>query len=346
MPQRFDRHQERTQVLSMLAKEKPSRRQAIIAEYERRSEAAYAPETLRNLKQIKKTFRLWCEERGTSAELPIDPQVVADYVEQLGGKLSTNTIETRLWAISEMHRSQFLPSPCQHRLVELALKAVKRKYGTWTRQAPPLCKAEVLSVVSELGADVVELRDRAILWTASDTWCRVSELVALKVRDLQRQEDGSSIIFIARSKTDPYGNGDYAFLSKNASIAVLEWIEAGGLKADDPMFTKSQPGGQRTPLAPATISRIMKRRFKRNDVSPHSMRVGGVHDAFRIGCSLSSIMVAGRWRSPEMPARYGRRILASQSAAADVARAFESEAEQALEAKRERQRQGPGSVAV
>lgn len=139
-----------------------------------------------------------------------------------------------------------------------------------------------------------------------------------------------SVIFIAKSKTDPYGNGDYAFLSKNASIAVLEWIEAAGLKSDDPMFTKSQPGGLRTPLAPATISRMMKRRFNRKYVSSHSLRVGGVHDAFRIGCSLSSIMVAGRWRSPEMPARYGRRILASQLAAADVAQAFESEAEQAF----------------
>lgn len=334
MTTRFDRNQERTQVLSMLAREKPSRRQAIITEYERRSEAAFAPETLRSLNQIKRSFRVWCEERGASAEPPIAPQLVADYVEHLGGKLSTNTIETRLWAISELHRSQFLPSPCQHRLVELALKAVKRKYGTWTRQAPPLCKAEVLTVVARLGADVIELRDRALLWTASDTWCRVSELVALKVRDLQRQDDGSSIIFIAKSKTDPYGNGDYAFLSKNASVAVLEWIEAAGLKSDDPMFTKSQPGGQRTPLAPATVSRMMKRRFNRNDVSPHSMRVGGVHDAFRIGCSLSSIMVAGRWRSPEMPARYGRRILASQSAAADVAKAFENKAEEALLGKK------------
>jgi hypothetical protein len=77
-------------------------------------------------------------------------------------------------------------------------------------------------------------------------------------------------------------------------------------------------------MDPATLSRIIKRFTGRRDVSAHSTRVGGVHDAFRLGCDLSSIMVAGRWTSPEMPARYGRRILASQSAAAaKVSAAFE-----------------------
>jgi len=71
------------------------------------------------------------------------------------------------------------------------------------------------------------------------------------------------------------------------------------------------------------VSRILKRRFGRRDVSAHSTRVGGVQDAFRLGCDLSSIMVAGRWTSAEMPAQYGRKILATQSAAAQVSRAFE-----------------------
>jgi len=44
-------------------------------------------------------------------------------------------------------------------------------------------------------------------------------------------------------------------------------------------------------------------------------------------------MVAGRWKSPEMPARYGRRILASQSAAAEVAAAFAAGEAEAIEAR-------------
>jgi len=323
MKQVFDRETERADTLSLLSRLPPQRREALIEEYRKRSEAAFAPETLRNFRQITANFADWCARHNYSATPPVEPMVVAEYVESMGGKLSANTIETRLWAISELHRSHFQASPCRHRLVELALKAVKRKYGARARQAPPLCKKEVLDVVRQLGRTRAELRDKALIWAASDSWCRVSELVALRVRDLTRQEDGSSVLYIARSKTDPYGEGDYAYLSPGGSESVLQWITHAKLGEDDPIFTKSQKNGAKIPLDPATVNRIFKKRFARQDVSSHSMRVGGVHDAFRLGCSLSSIMVAGRWKSPEMPARYGRRVLASQSAAAEVAAAFD-----------------------
>lgn len=323
MEQTFKREDERTAIVTQLAMADAAKREKLIAEYQRRSAAAFAPETLRNYHQIIRSFTEWCDLHGYSAIPPIPPTIVASFVETMGGKLSANTIETRLWAIAELHRSQFLASPCRHRLVELALKSVKRKYGAFTRQAPPLCKGEVLEVVRKLGDSPAELRDKCLIWTASDSWCRVSELIQFRVKHLIRQEDGSSLLFVARSKTDPFGEGDFAFLSEGGTNAVLRWVEHAGLRDDDPIFTKSQKDGLRTPLNPATVSRIFKKRFGRNDVSSHSTRVGGVHDAFRLGCSMASIMVAGRWRSPEMPARYGRRILASQSAAAEVARAFQ-----------------------
>jgi integrase len=321
----FDREAERAATLAELARVAPARRDELIKEYRRRSEEAYAPETLRNFRQITASFMRWCVENGFPPDPPIAPEVVAEYVEAMGGKLSANTIETRLWAIAELHRAHFLSSPCRHRLVELSVKAVKRKYGARARQAAPVGKEEVLAVVAQLGERRQDLRDKALILTASDSWCRVSEIVALRVRDLQRQADGSSILFIARSKTDPFGQGDYAYLSPRGSRAVLAWIECADLKPDDPIFIKSQKNAIRAPLAGATVSRIFKKRFGRPDVSTHSMRVGGVQDAFRLGCSLGAIMVAGRWRSPEMPARYGRSIMVSQSAAAEVANAFEAE---------------------
>ncbi|ARU00057.1 tyrosine-type recombinase/integrase [Yoonia vestfoldensis] len=323
MKQAFDRDIERTELLSRLSNISSKKRKDLIDEYRRRSEAAFAPETLRNYRLIVRTFTEWCCNNGHNATPPIEPATVAAWVDDMGGKLAANTIETRLWGIAELHRSQFLPSPTRHRLVELALKGVKRRYGSAQRQAPPLGKREVLAVIAKLGDERRDIRDKALLWLATDTWCRASELVAFKVRDLQRQDDGSSLMFVARSKTDQNGEGSYAFLSAKGSQAVVQWIELAGRKADDPILTKSQRGGKVVPMDPATVSRIIKRCVGRPDVSAHSTRVGGVHDAFRLGCDLSSIMVAGRWTSPEMPARYGRRILASQSAAAKVSEAFD-----------------------
>ena len=314
----FNREDERLETIVKLSRGSEEYRASLIEEYRVRSEAAFAPSTLRNFRQIKQNFLRWCKSYGIDPEPPIDPRAIASYVEYLGGKVRSTTIATRLWAISEMHRAAFQPNPCRHRLVEVALKGVKRTYGAGIRQAPALCKKEVLAAIRQLGTRRIDVRDKAILWVATDSWCRASEIVAFKVKDLIRQDDGSSLLFVSRSKTDPYGEGAYAFLSQSGTEAVLDWVRTANLKPDDPMLTTSQLNGRMHSLDPATISRVMKRCTGRKDVSAHSTRVGGVQDAFRIGCDLSSIMVAGRWTSPEMPARYGRRILASQSAAARV----------------------------
>ena len=323
----FDRDTERTEMLTALANTPPSRREALIEEYRQRSEAAFAPETLRNYKMVVRLFSEWCHKNGWSPEPPIDPRVLAYWVDDMGGKLAANSIETRLWAIAELHRSHFLPSPTRHRLVELALRGVKRKYGAHTRQAPPLSKREVVKAIQALGTSRQNMRDKAVLWVATDSWCRASEIVGFKVKDLIRQDDDTSLLYVRRSKTDPYGQGAYAFLSARGTRAVLDWVEIANLRSNEPLLTKSQQGAKRAALHASTISRVMKRCTGRDDVSAHSTRVGGVHDAFRLGCDLSSIMVAGRWMSPEMPARYGRRIRASQSAAAAVSRDFDRNAE-------------------
>ena len=318
----YDRERERHETVIKLLDASNETRQQLIEEYRKRSEQAYAPNTLKNYKRIIALFSKWCVENGYSSTPPVSAHVLIEYIDYLGGKVKASTIECRLWAIGEMHRAEFVMSPCRHRLVELAVKGVKRKYGAACRQAPPLGKKDVLEVIKSLDDSRQGLRDKALLWIASDSWCRASEICALKVNDLIRQDDGSSLLFVSRSKTDPYGKGDFAFLSERGTKAALRWIEIAELKADGPLLTKAQKNSLKTHMDPATISRIMKRCTGRKDISSHSTRVGGVQDAFRIGCDISSIMVAGRWSSPAMPALYGRKILASQSAAAQVSAAF------------------------
>lgn len=207
MSAHFDRESERLATVVQLANSSSEARRKLIEEYQRRSEEAFAPETLRNYRQIKGNFERWCIDNGHNCVPPVEPTVVAEYIESLGGKLKSSTIETRLWAISEMHRAAFQPSPCRHRLVELALKAVKRKYGAGVKQAAPLSKKEVIETISRLGNGRRDLRDKALLWVATDSWCRASEIVAFKVKDLCRQPDGTSLLYVTRSKTDPYGEG-------------------------------------------------------------------------------------------------------------------------------------------
>ena len=323
MNRMFLREVERNETLVRVARATAAQREDLISEYQSRWEAAYSPSTLRNYRQSIRLFSVWCAENGHDARPPVSPSVLAGYVDYLGGKVRASTIINRLTAIGEYHRAQFQVSPARHRLVELAVRAVKRKYGCALRQAPALGKKEVLKILSRMGTSRKDVRDKALLWVASDSWCRASELVAFRVRDMVRQDDGSSLLFVTRSKTDPFGEGAYSYLSRRGTNAVLDWVRIAGLKSDEPIFIKSWKNGRRQAIHPSSVSRIFKKHSGRDDVSAHSTRVGGVQDAFRLGCDLSSIMVAGRWMSPEMPAKYGRRILASQSAAAQVCAAFD-----------------------
>lgn len=321
MQRKFVRENDRIDTVFKLLDVPTAQRSALIDEYKQRAHSAFAEATWRTVRQAQKKFLQWCVENGHRSEPPMSPSIVASYVDDMAGRLKPNTIRTRLWAISELHRANFLPSPCHDRLVELAVMAVKRNYGAAIRQAPALCKQEMLEAISRLGSCRRDIRDRALLWLTTDSWCRASEIVELRVRDIIPQPDGTSLLFIARSKTDQFGRGAFAFLSAPGTKAVRDWIATAELDAGDFALTNSKQGCRRQPLHPSTISRIMKERTGRTDVSSHSTRVGGVHDALRLGCDIASIMVAGRWVSSEMPAHYGRMILAGQSAAAKVSEA-------------------------
>lgn len=76
----FDRQNERSEMLATLAATPPDRKDQLIQEYRRRSEAAFAPETLRNYQMVIRLFRGWCSDNGWSATPPIDPRVLAKWV--------------------------------------------------------------------------------------------------------------------------------------------------------------------------------------------------------------------------------------------------------------------------
>ena len=55
-------------------------------------------------------------------------------------------------------------------------------------------------------------------------------------------------------------------------------------------------------------------------LSGHSARVGAAQDMIAAGIELPAILQAGRWKSTAMVNRYGERLLARRSGAAQLAR--------------------------
>jgi site-specific recombinase XerD len=122
-------------------------------------------------------------------------------------------------------------------------------------------------------ADFVGQRDRAILTALFDTGCRASELMSLKVEDLDRAT-GSMIVRKGKG-----GRARTVFLGHKSLRAILRYLRLRG---------KHEPGDalwvttQRTPLKVPGLRGIIVRRAHRAGIP-----VPGIHD-FRRAFALNS----------------------------------------------------------
>lgn len=296
-------------------------REVLIAEYKRRADQAFAPSTRRSRAVMMRVLERYFSELGLSTTPPLSPFHVARMIDDLSPMYAIGTIECLLSAVTELHRASFLRSPRNHPIVKLAFMAARKHYSKPSKQAPPICRKDIMDAIAKMGQSRLHVRDKAVLLVAADSWCRSSELAALRMHDMVLQQDGSAILRIMRSKTDRYSSGGFAYLSIEAVNAVQDWQRLAKLTPPEPMFITSYDNGCRKPLLSVTFTQILRRATGRKDVSSHSTRVGGVHDAMKIGCDMGSIIMSGRWKSAEMPARYGSQFLVGQSASARIAAA-------------------------
>ena len=80
-------------------------------------------------------------------------------------------------------------------------------------------------------------------------------------------------------------------------------------------------------LDASQVPRIYKRMARRaglpddiaDTLAGHSTRVGAVQDMIASGIELPAILQSGRWKSARMVQRYGERLLARRSGAAQLA---------------------------
>ena len=143
--------------------------------------------------------------------------------------------------------------------------------------------------------------------------------------DIRYDRDGTGTALIRRSKTDQTGEGVELYLSAPAVTALRRWLAAAGI-AEGAVFravNKASIPGDR--LQGAEVARIIKRMagaagLPTDRMSGHSCRVGMAQDLVASGVDMAGVMQAGRWKSPQMPARYSERLGAKRGA---VARLYE-----------------------
>ena len=279
-------------------------------------DGAYAPNTLRAYKADMLEFIANCAKNSVCA-LPAKPETVAEFLMQTVTKgIKSSTIRRKVSSISAIHRLSSLDDPTKHSEVKITQRKIYRQLGSRFNQAYPITKTLLTRLLATCGDDLHGLRDRALLLVAYDSMRRRSELIALRIEDIEWLADEGASILLRKSKTDQHGCGKWVHLTADTAAALQALICAARIDVGL-IFRGIRPSGMLTQsLCESRISRIYKNLARKaglsesivEAISGHSMRVGGAQDLLHHGASLPQIMFKGGWAKTDTVMRYVERV--------------------------------------
>jgi integrase len=255
-------------------------------------------------------------------QVPASPEEVASYL-AASYSLAAATLRRRLAAIADAHQAVGHPDPTKHPLVRKVFRGIRRVHGARTDAATPLDIDMLARIVAALPDDLIAIRDRALLLVGFFCALRRSELVGLAVEDLDRRSDGW-IITIQRSKTDPYGRGQYVPLPAFRgplcpTAAVADWLAIAAI-GEGPVFRAVSPDHKMASTLPAPqVGVILRKRGAEagldvQGLSAHSLRSGFAVSATLAGIAAAQIQAVTRHRTLSGLAPYLRTAGAPSTA--------------------------------
>ena len=280
-----------------------------------RIEGAYAPSTIRAYKSNFLKFIHFCEELKSNP-LPASPNDVASFIASLAKSgLKSSSIRIAVAAISSIHKLNQLTDPTQYPNVKIELRRMHRTLGRYSNQAFGITTPILEKMLRATDHSLRGIRDQALLLLAYDSMCRRSELVSLKISDINLSEADNTTemkIRLRKSKTDQELQGRWIFPTKRSIEAIKFWIEKAKL-TDGFLFRGITNAIEiRDELNCNQINRIYKRLARNaklaqttiDHISGHSMRVGAAQDLLKSGASMPTIMNRGRWSKTDTVMRY------------------------------------------
>jgi site-specific recombinase XerD len=287
----------------------------ILAKTIHKIEGAYARSTIRAYKTNFERFIQFCEKQSISS-LPANPVDVANYVAQLTKSgLKSSSIRIAVASISSIHKLNLLNDPTQHPDVKIEMRRMHRMLGRSSKQAYGITAPLLERMLITTRNDLRGVRDRALLLLAYDSMCRRSELVSLKVEDIELSETNDYTemkIRLRKSKTDQELQGRWIQPSERSAKAITEWIIQAKLDGGYLLRGINNANDITNELHSSQINRIYKRLAKAANlpgevidrISGHSMRVGAAQDLLKSGASMPLIMNKGRWSKTDTVMRY------------------------------------------
>lgn len=248
--------------------------------------------------------------------VPSSGEMVATYLTNHATVLSIATLRRRLVSISKAHTVQGYDDPVKSDLVRLTMRGIRRVHGVPQRQVAAILKDDLILMLSHTPTNAKGARDRALLLVGFCAALRRSELVSIRVQDLDFTDQGI-ILSLARSKTDQVGQGRKIGIPFGRGRicpvkSVTDWLSHTGA-TEGPVFRTVSKGGAigQEALSDRSVAMIIKKYAAMADLSPekysgHSLRSGLVTSAAQHGISSWKIRAQTGHQSDAMLSRYIR----------------------------------------
>ena len=297
-----------------------------LAAYMKAARGAVSPNTEHALRADVKVFASWCRQREKET-FPASPETLAAFVEEMTDTKTPATVRRYVSSIATLHKGLSHGNPRENATVRFALQRMHRRRGRRQAQVRGLTWPLRNRMLEGAGGRLIDSRNRALLAVAYDTLLRRSELVAVEAADVLEEIDGSATLLVRCGKTDQEGRGAVLYLARDTMLLVKLWLNGSGIK-EGRLFRAVLKGGRvRGDLHPAQVPRIYKRMAMdaglgaeiAESLAGHSTRIGAAQDMIACGIELPAILQSGRWTTTRMVQRYGERLLASRSGAAQLA---------------------------
>ena len=297
-----------------------------LASFFEATRGAFSRNTERALRADLRVFVSWCRQHVLAA-VPASAATVVAFIDDMERVKAPATVRRYVSSIATVHKALRLANPVERAIVKLALKRMYQIRGRRQAQVQGLTWQLRNRLLEAAGGRLIDARNRALLGVAYDTLLRRSELVSLDVSDFVGEIDGSATLLVRKSKTDAEGTGAMLYLARDTVKLVKIWLDRGGITEGRLLRSVRKNGAVGEKLDPSQVPRIYKTMALGaglaadtvDALAGHSTRVGPVQDMIACGIELPAILQAGRWKSARMVQRYGERLLARRSGAAQLA---------------------------
>ena len=287
---------------------------------------AFSRNTERALRSDVQVFRTWCREQVRTA-FPASAATVAAFIDEMGRIKTPATVRRYVSSIATVHKALREINPLDSATVRFALQRMHRRRGRRQAQVQGLTWPLRNRLIEATGDRLIDARNRALLAVGYDTLLRRAELVSVKVADLLEEIDGTATLLVRSGKTDGEGRGATLYLARDTVALVNTWREVGSINGGYLFRSVRKDATVGQKLDPSQVPRIYKRMARHagipaevvDTLAGHSTRVGAVQDMIACGIELPAILQSGRWKTTRMVHRYGERLLARRSGAAQLA---------------------------